>query len=80
VFLTAIESLNRVLSIPANGVFQNLVVDERAVADYIVDSVSLKVRPPELAILASNRLKTDNPFKLIHLYKYHSVTSKIYTN
>src|SRR5271168_3821278 len=36
---------NRALSIPANGVFQNLVVVERAVAEGVVDSVSSKVRP-----------------------------------
>ena len=39
-FLTAIELADRVLSIPANGIFQNLVVVERAVAEGVVDSVS----------------------------------------
>jgi hypothetical protein len=46
VFLAAIESPHRALSIPANGVFPNLVVVERAVAEGVVDSVSSKVRPP----------------------------------
>lgn len=39
VFLTAIESADRAHSIPANGIFQNLVVVERAVAEGVVDSV-----------------------------------------
>jgi hypothetical protein len=38
VFLVAIELLNRVLSIPANYVFQNLVVVKHAVAEDIIDS------------------------------------------
>ena len=37
VFCTAIESPDRVLYIPANGVFQNLVVVERAVAESVAD-------------------------------------------
>jgi hypothetical protein len=53
VVLTAIESPDRALSIPTNGVFQNLVVVKRAVAESVVDSVSSKMRPPELAELLS---------------------------
>jgi hypothetical protein len=50
VFLTVIESLDRVLSIPANYVFWNLVVVEYAVIKSIVDSVNFKVRPPPTSV------------------------------
>jgi hypothetical protein len=41
VILTAIESPNRALSVPANGIFQNLVIVEYAVAEGVVDSAPI---------------------------------------